>query len=284
MTWSNFMKCDRILVQDDRTKNLLYYNDKKKANKYIDIVAKKLISLFSGAGGMDIGFHNAGFKTAVAIEIDPSCCDTLRKNMPDVPVIQGDISKISSAEILNKANLKPLEAALVIGGPPCQSFSLAGKRMGLDDPRGKLVLEFIRVVRDTLPIAFVMENVKGMVNWSKGKALDAIISEASEIISFEGKTYQYKLSYKVLNAVSYGVPQFRERIIIVGNRIGVDFKFPIETHVKPEDVQTDLFGNTPQKWKSVWNAIGSLPPADEPSETAMRVSKTIKQRIKNHGY
>ena len=101
-----------------------------------------IISLFSGAGGLDIGFDQAGFRTAVMVELDPACCRTLRKNMPGVPVIEGDINQIETSKILSAAGLKPLEAALVIGGPPCQSFSLAGKRMGLDDPRGRLVLEF----------------------------------------------------------------------------------------------------------------------------------------------
>lgn len=85
-----------------------------------------VISLFSGAGGMDIGFENAGFNIAVAVEFDSSCCNTLRANKPNLKVIEGDISSITTEEILKAANLKPLEVGLVIGGPPCQSFSLAG--------------------------------------------------------------------------------------------------------------------------------------------------------------
>lgn len=247
-------------------------------------MSKKVISLFSGAGGMDIGFHQAGFQTAVAVEMDPSCCATLRKNMPSVPVIQGDIRKISSQKILSAAHLQPLEAQLVIGGPPCQSFSLAGKRMGLDDPRGGLVLEFIRIVKETLPMAFVMENVKGMVNWKKGKALHAVLSEASEEILYNNEKYQYQVTYKILNSVSFGAPQMRERLFIIGNRIGKPFSFPSTTHSEPSTIQTDLFGNSPHKWKTVWDSIGDLPPADEPSEVAKRVSQSIKGRIENHGY
>ena len=245
---------------------------------------KRIISLFSGAGGMDIGFHKAGFETAVAVEQDQSCCATLRRNMPNVNVIEGDITKISTSEILQAGKLQPLDAALVIGGPPCQSFSLAGKRMGMDDPRGKLILEYIRVVREALPVAFVMENVKGMANWSEGKALDAIISEASREILYDDKIYKYELSYEILNAVDYGVPQFRERIIIVGNRIGKKFNFPIPTHTSPLETQMDLFKSTENSWRTVWDAIGELPQAEEPSETALRVSGTIKERIINHGY
>ena len=244
----------------------------------------KIISLFSGAGGMDIGFHRAGFETAVAVEQDPSCCDTLRKNMPNVPILQGDITTITTNNILTAAKLKPLEAALVVGGPPCQSFSLAGKRMGMNDPRGRLVLEFLRIVRESLPSVFVIENVKGMATWEEGKAIQAILSEASEEISFNGKTYKYDVSYKILNAVNYGVPQFRERIIIIGNRLGIPFVFPEITHKAPDAIQGNLFEPKIKPWATVWDAIGHLPAAEEPSQAAIKVSKTIKDRIINHGY
>jgi len=242
----------------------------------------KIISLFSGAGGMDIGFEMAGFQTVVAVEFDKSCCETLNKNKPYLSIIQGDISKISTEEILKTAKLKPTEAALVIGGPPCQSFSLAGKRMGMDDPRGMLVLEFIRIVRESLPVAFVMENVKGMVNWQGGKAIDAIMNEISEPIIFEGQEYSYKVTKNVLNAANYGASQFRERVFIIGNRINKTFQFPEATH--SQNATLNLFGENNRKHNTVWDAIGILPKADEPSETALRISKTIKDRIVNYGY
>lgn len=244
----------------------------------------KIISLFSGAGGMDIGFHSAGFITAVAVELDSSCCATLRKNMPSVSVIEGDIITLTTEKILAAASLKPLEAALVVGGPPCQSFSLAGKRMGLNDPRGRLILEFIRVVQEALPVAFVMENVKGMMSWEGGKALKALLNEASQPIRYQGNTYQYQLAYKVLDAADYGAPQFRERIVIVGNRVAVNFVFPKQTHSHFTQQQSDLFGIDSYPWRSVWDGIGTLPAADEPSDTAMRVAGTIKERIAKHGY
>jgi len=109
----------------------------------------KVISLFSGAGGMDIGFEDAGFKIKVAVESDPACCQTLKVNLPKLKIIQDLIENVPSTEILRKAGLKPLETALVIGGPPCQPFSLAGKRGGLNDAKGHLFKEFARVVRDT---------------------------------------------------------------------------------------------------------------------------------------
>ena len=247
----------------------------------INMGKNKIISLFSGAGGLDIGFHQAGFETAVLLEMDSSCCQTLRKNLPSIPVIEGDICSISTSQILETAKLEPLEAALVIGGPPCQSFSLAGKRMGLNDPRGRLVLEFVRVVRESLPKAFVMENVRGLCNWSNGEALKAIIEEVTLPIRFNGKEYQYQLSYKVLDAANFGAPQHRERIFIVGNRLEKEFIFPNETHCEAND---DLFSVSMKKYVTVGDAILTLPPATPPSAMAMRVSQTIKGRIERHGY
>jgi DNA (cytosine-5)-methyltransferase 1 len=254
-------------------------------NSHQESVMPKLISLFSGAGGMDIGFSQAGFETAVAVEFDPSCCKTLRINMPNVPIIEGDINDIQSSEILEKAKLKPLEADVLVGGPPCQSFSLAGKRKGLNDPRGKLVWEYFRVVRDTLPKVFVMENVKGMVNWSNGDAIQSIVETAKRIVTYKRKKYSYKVTLKVLNAVNYGAAQFRERIFLVGNRLGKDFTFPHPNHSSPDDKELDLFlTKNNRRWTTVGEAILHLPKADPPSETALRISKTIKQRRVNHGY
>ena len=232
---------------------------------------KKVISLFSGAGGLDIGFENAGFSIAVAVEIDPACCDTLKPNRPDLPVINKNITEVTSDEILLAANLKPLEAALVIGGPPCQSFSLAGLRKGLDDERGKLLFEFVRIVRETLPFGFVLENVKGLTNWDSGRALKLLIDELSKPIEYHGKSYTYTIAEpRVLNAVDYGVPQYRERLILVGNRKGLEFEYPA-----PLD-ETER--------RTVRDAICNLPKPEAPSEMARIVAKSIKARREKHGY
>ena len=230
----------------------------------------KVISLFSGAGGLDIGFENAGFEIAVSVEIDQACCDTLRCNRPSMPIINKSVSDVSGQEILDAANLQIGEAALVIGGPPCQSFSLAGLRKGLEDDRGKLLFEFVRIVRETLPKGFVLENVKGMANWDKGKALTLLIEELSKPIEYNGELYVYSIAPpKVLNAVDYDVPQNRERLILVGNRMGKTFEYPAPL-------------GTP--YKTVWDAIGSLPQPSAPSDVALRVSETIKERRENHGF
>lgn len=231
----------------------------------------KVISLFSGAGGLDIGFERAGFEIAVSVEIDTACCETLAANKPNLPIINKSIVDVTGEEILKTANIKVGEPALVIGGPPCQSFSLAGARKGLYDDRGKLLFEFVRIVRETLPKAFVLENVKGLTNWDKGRALQLLIEELSMPINFQNKNYQYSISTPhVLNAVDYGVPQNRERLILVGNRIGKFFFYP---QPLPKEKHT-----------TVWDAIGSLPEPDAPSDTAKRVAGIIKDRIKKHGY
>jgi DNA (cytosine-5)-methyltransferase 1 len=248
-----------------------------------EMTKQKVISLFSGAGGMDIGFEQAGFEIAVAVEIDPSCCDTLRKNRPARPVLECDISTVSTATILDVAKLKVAEAALVIGGPPCQSFSLAGKRLGMEDPRGRLVLDFIRVVREALPVGFVMENVRGMENWQGGKALNAILEAIAEPIFHNGKKIKYNVEYKILNAADFGAPQMRERIFLVGNRIDKKFSFPKPTYSEPTK-DPSLFDTPTKEHRTVWDAIGKLPPANEPSEMAKRISATIADRIEKHGY
>lgn len=231
----------------------------------------KVISLFSGAGGLDIGFENAGFSIAVSVEIDPSCCDTLKTNRPNLPVINKNITEVSAQEILDAANLVPLEAALVIGGPPCQSFSLAGLRKGLDDERGKLLFEFVRIVRETLPVGFVLENVKGLTNWDSGKALKLLIEELSKPIEYNGKQYVYSIAPpQVLNAVDYGVPQYRERLILVGNRKGMDYHYPAPV--------------ADSERKTVRDAICDLPAPEAPSEMAQIVAKSIKGRREKHGY
>jgi DNA (cytosine-5)-methyltransferase 1 len=231
----------------------------------------KVISLFTGAGGLDIGFENAGFTISVALESDPSCCDTLHANRPLMPIINQRIEDVTVEHVLETAKLKPLEAALVIGGPPCQSFSIAGLRKGLDDDRGRLLFEFVRIIRGTLPFGFVLENVKGLVNWDSGRAVRLLIEELAKPIEYEGHTYSYTIAEpQVLNAMDYGVPQHRERVVIVGNRMNLPFMYPIK-----------LMRDKPM---SVWSAIGGLPNPEPPSAMAIRVSETIKARREKHGY
>jgi DNA (cytosine-5)-methyltransferase 1 len=123
-----------------------------------------------------------------------------------------------------------------------------------------------------------------MVNWQDGKAIDAIMNEISEPILFEDKEYFYKVTRAILNAADYGVPQNRERVFIVGNRVNKVFEFPEPTHSSFGTETLSLFGQKKLKTKTVWDAIGNLPEADLPSDAAVRVSESIKGRIAKHGY
>lgn len=145
-------------------------------------------------------------------------------------------------------------------------------------------LEYVRVVRDTLPKVFVLENVKVMANWAGGKAIDAIINEFKEPISYNNSEYQYELTYKVLRASDFGVPQHRERLIMVGNRIKSKFNFPEPTHHAVDELSQDLFKKNLKPHTTVREAILDLPPASAPPEMAQRISETIKKRIDKHGY
>ncbi|MGP1276073.1 MAG: DNA cytosine methyltransferase [Caulobacterales bacterium] len=236
------------------------------------------ISLFAGAGGMDIGFEQAGFKVLVAVEQDPSCCETLRSNMRDTIVVQADVQTVTGEELLSLAGKRRGEIDAIIGGPPCQSFSLAGQRAGLNDPRGQMVREFIRLVGEVEPKTFVLENVKGMVNWSGGEVLRLIEDEFEHMKLSDGSTYTVK--HQVLNAADFGVPQFRERVFVVGNKVGKAFAFPDATHVPGHLAPS----SRKLPYRTVGEAILSLPPAEPPSEIARRVSGTIKGRRERHGY
>jgi DNA (cytosine-5)-methyltransferase 1 len=238
------------------------------------------ISLFSGAGGMDIGFEQAGFDVRLAVELDPSCCDTLRANLKKTRVLEADVSKLSGAELCDLAGLEIGNVDCLFGGPPCQSFSLAGHRKGLNDPRGELVGHFIRLVREIGPKSFVMENVKGMANWQSGAVLEMIENEIAAPVLLRGYKYQYKAQHKVLDAVNFGVPQHRERIFVVGNRLEKSMSFPEPTHNSPKRPHDNRLKPT----LNVGKILNSLPEPDQPSETALRVSGTIKERRVKHGY
>ena len=165
----------------------------------------------------------------------------------------------------------------IFGGPPCQSFSLAGRREGLNDERGLLVFRFIDLVRELRPKTFVLENVKGMVNWQGGIVLQEVERMLEEPLP-TGEKYQVR--HSVLNAANYGVPQNRERVFIVGSRLKSTYKFPKPTHAaRPEDHDEILKPHV-----TVGDALHGLPKADAPSKTALRVSQSIKGRIEKHGY
>ncbi|QZT33689.1 DNA cytosine methyltransferase [Caldalkalibacillus thermarum TA2.A1] len=203
-----------------------------------------VISLFSGAMGLDLGLEQAGLKIMISQDIDPWCVKTAKAN--GFQCIQGDIRKLIAEDtecsfLLKPANLLPEEPFAVVGGPPCQPFSTAGKRLGTNDPRGSLFMEFIHVIKMVRPRFFVMENVKGLLSVAiKHRPLkernekplkpEERPGSAFEIIKQTFAELGYKIIYGVLDAVHYGVPQFRERLIIIGSRDHEDIFLPKPTH------------------------------------------------------
>lgn len=189
----------------------------------------KSISLFSGANGLDIGLSQAGIDIAIGQDADAACCATMLLN--GRPCVKGDVRAVDPADMLAAAGLAAGEPFLVCGGPPCQPFSTAGKRLGTNDPRGSLFVEFVRMVGAMRPRFFVMENVKGLLS-SKLKGADGKDTDTGvlDVIleAFDG--IGYKVAYGLLDAVNYGVPQFRERFVAIGSRDGEDVFLPIPTH------------------------------------------------------
>ncbi|MDA8457145.1 DNA cytosine methyltransferase [Acidovorax sp. GBBC 3334] len=225
----------------------------------------KTISLFSGIGGLDFGFEAAGFETRVALELDKTSCKTIRLNR-DWAVIEDDINKVTSVDVLKVGGLKAGDVDMLIGGPPCQPFSKAsywarGDSLRLDDPRADTLTGYLRILRDTRPRAFLLENVYGLAYSGKDEGLRHILDGIEQINRDVGT--QYKVSWRVVNCAEYGVPQVRERVFLVGSREGREFRFPEATHAKPDSLENDLFSDK-QPFRTAWDALGDVaPPNDE---------------------
>lgn len=174
----------------------------------------KVVSLFSGAGGMDLGFINAGFEIIWANDFFEDAVTSYRKNIGK-HMIHGDITKISSDNI-------PDGADVIIGGFPCQGFSVANTRRSMQDKRNFLYKEMLRIIKDKNPKFFVAENVKGLLSMEDGKVIEMIKSDFESL--------GYKVEARLLNAAEYGVPQARERVVIIGNRLGIENPYPKKTH------------------------------------------------------
>lgn len=191
-----------------------------------------VISLFSGAGGLDYGFEAAGFETTVAVEMDHSCCETLRANR-SWTILETDITKVSGRDVLRAAGLRVGETDVLIGGPPCQPFSKSGywkhgDARRLDDPRAETLSAYLRILEETRPKVFLLENVEGLAYRNKDEGLQFVLDEIKAINRRRGT--KYDPAFEVVNAASYGVPQLRKRLIMVGSRDGTKFNIPAPTH------------------------------------------------------
>jgi DNA (cytosine-5)-methyltransferase 1 len=230
-----------------------------------------VVSLFSGAMGLDLGLNQAGLRVAVSQDIDKWCVETMRRN--GHLAIEGDIRALVEADpscqfLLAASGVQRESVFAVVGGPPCQSFSTAGKRLGVEDERGQLYLEFFRVVSALRPRFFIMENVKGLASMpsnpldKKSKPVLQDILEAFEKIG-------YATVHGVLDAVHYGTPQFRERLVIIGSRDNEAVFLPRPTHFP-------MHQNPSLRWKTLGDALENLDDSGPHANFSPAVMKYLK--------
>ncbi|HSD14106.1 MAG TPA: DNA cytosine methyltransferase [Flavobacterium sp.] len=233
------------------------------------------IDLFCGCGGMTLGFKWAGFESIIASDIDENCGKTIARNFPETNFILGDISNVNKDDFDNLLNGR--EVDVITGGPPCQGFSLANKNRNKveDDPRNKLFYEYVKFIKWYNPKAFVMENVKGLLSMEKGKVIKLIKEE------FENAGIGYNVDYKVLKASDYGVPQIRERVILIG--------FRKDLNLFPEFPENSITNEV-----SAWEAISDLPQIEagqgqdnvnygtKPSNDYQQFMRENSTRVTNH--
>ncbi len=238
------------------------------------------ISLFSGAMGLDLGLESTGFKATVAVEKDPEAVETIRENRRTLPVL-GDICELTARDVLVASGLEIGSVPLIVGGPPCQAFSVFGNRKGTDDPRGQLIFNFAQMIAAIQPHTFVMENVRGLLSMPivpKGNATadtpSALTEHGSllrELIA-EFEVCGYRVDVFVVNSVNYGAPQIRERLICIGNRHGLLAEFPEPRHSnRPED---DL-----PPFRTLGNAIGPESGFSDPDPEIMNFSERKRKYL-----
>lgn len=213
-----------------------------------------VISLFSGAMGLDLGLMKAGLQVKVSVDFDKDVGKTLTKN--NHPHIIGDIRGLiendpSCGFLLDKANIKKEELFAVVGGPPCQAFSVAGKRQGINDPRGTLFKEFVHVVKELQPRFFVMENVNGLLSSKVYPDKKDDTTTAYDLVLEAFHELGYKTVSGLLNSINYGTPQFRERLIIIGSRDHEDIFLPYPTHFQHHQKKEYRWKTIKEAWEGL---------------------------------
>lgn len=211
------------------------------------------VDLFSGAGGLELGFEKAGFNIVFSTDFDEYCEKVHLLNRPNIPFLRVDIHDLDEQTL---GEYIPKDIDVLVGGPPCQGFSTIGKRISSDpnkryqaDPRNTLFKEYIRILKYLQPKFFLMENVEGLITRDHGKIFEDIKRTFAET--------GYEFNYVVLNAADYGVPQIRNRIFFYGNRVGIKMQPPTATH----------FENKKPNWCTVGEAIGDL--ANTPDDSSI---------------
>lgn len=251
-------------------KNKLYiFKNKPKSVKedrpnYSTIKSRKYVSLFSGAMGLDLGLEQAGFVPAVCLEIDKWACATIKKNKPNLPLIEDDIRNWTGDKILKHCGLNRNEVVFVVGGPPCPSFSTAGKRKSFSDPRGEVMFDFLRIVNEIKPPFFIMENVRGILSaaikhtpltdrgkgqyWSEPEEMPGSVMR---LIRERFSEMGYTVTAELVNSANYGVPQVRERVVFLGSRDGYQIRMPLGGFAK----EANLVQN---KWRDLRSAFKGM--------------------------
>lgn len=259
----------------------------------------RVLSLFSGGMGLDIGLENTGrFKIIACIEKEPAFCETIRCNRDagrlssDLQILEADLSQSDPAITLKKLDIDPSSIDMIVGGPPCQSFSTAGRRGTTQDPRGTLLWDFLRFVEYVKPRFFLMENVRGLLSAAlkhrpiaerpeKGGSPLTEEEEPGSVVRLFAKDLAevnsgYHLDIFEVNAVNYGAPQLRERAIFIGNKLGKLVEFPNPTHgpAAPRTSQGSLFDKPHVKpWKTLGDALKGL---EDPEPQVMDFSPRKK--------
>ena len=242
----------------------------------------KAVSLFSGGGGLDLGIEATGFSTLLATDIDKPSCLTLENGrvaaaktgkpfLTHSKVINAPVQDIDAQTILDLIQMKSGELDLLMGGPPCQAFSVFGKRQGRQDPRGQLVFEYLRLLSGLRPEAFVFENVYGFLTVEDG----AVYRDVAERLANPSKGLYYELSVHRLDAVNYGVPQFRDRVFLIGHRRGKKVTEIPSITKNPNDLVRQL-----PVWRTVSDALQGLPQPEQgfPNHSGRNHSERIIER------
>ncbi len=197
---------------------------------------RHILDLFAGVGGLSYGFDlKNGFKVVCANEILPDMAEAYKLNHPNVTVFNCDIKELNKARIIGESQTPTNQINIIVGGPPCQAYSTVGKRL-LDDPRGKLFQEYYRLLKELKPEFFLFENVSGLTSMNGGNLIKNIIDLF--------KNLGYFTKYRILDAADYGVPQHRERVIIVGSVYDNDYEYPNPTHSGSRELQKDIFSDS----------------------------------------
>ena len=252
------------------------------------------ISLFSGAGGLDLGVEAAGFTIKLCTDIDDFSCKTLRLNkdlqsmsggkgfLKDANIIRKNIKEYSATQILKDSGLNAEEVDLIYGGPPCQAFSVFGKRQGMDDPRGTLLWDYIRVIKDIQPKCFIFENVGGLLTIDNGSIFDSLKKELSTDKNGE---FLYHVSYNLMNTAAYGIPQYRQRVIVYGikGKVAHDIPFPQPTHyTDPERPERGLL--PPVTVEDALRFLPHTPDASIPNHVGRKHGQAIIERYSSMSY